>query len=145
MACRVAHNPVVKLWMASQSICKQVPLERWGGLRVWSHVSISVFAEDAGCCRIQMPFISLKQLRSWSHCSPFKDSLGLSGRKGIAKVSPLWVAYSGPIVAAEVFTDPRRLFGGSAALEERERLHFKTNDEDQPSVSGKPSHIIFFG
>lgn len=75
MACRVAHSPAVKLWMATQSICKQVPLERWGGLRAWSHVSISVFAEEAGWWRIQMPAAAFKQLRSWSYCSPSKDSL----------------------------------------------------------------------
>lgn len=55
-------------------------------------------------------------------------------------MSPLWVAYSGPAVAGEIFADPRRLFGGSAALEERERLHIKPNDEDLPAVSRKLAH-----
>lgn len=55
----------------------------------------------------------------------------------ITKVSPLWVAYSGPAVAGEIFADPRRLFGGSAALEERDRLHTKLNDEDLPVISRK--------
>lgn len=71
MACRVAHSPVVKLWMASQSLCKQVPLERWSGLKAGSHVA----EELAGCWRTQMPAVALKQLRRWLYCSPYKDSL----------------------------------------------------------------------
>lgn len=70
MACRVAHSPVVKLWMASQSICK-VPLERWGSFKIWSNFNVSLGgggAEDVGgCWRIQMPAIAFERLRSWSH------------------------------------------------------------------------------
>jgi hypothetical protein len=74
MACRVAQSPAVKLWMTSPSICKQVALERWGGVWAWGHVSMSVLAEEARCWRIQMAAVALKQVRGWSYCSPFKDS-----------------------------------------------------------------------
>lgn len=60
--------------MASQTICKQVPLERWSALKGWSQVNVSVFAEEAGCWRIQMPAVALKQLRSWSDCSLMRDT-----------------------------------------------------------------------
>jgi hypothetical protein len=81
MACRSAQSPAVKLWMASQSMCKFVALEPWGGARAWGHVSISVLAEEAGCWRIQM---ASKQVRGWSYCLPFKDSL---------RSAPFWTAF----------------------------------------------------
>lgn len=49
MACRVIQSLAVKLWMTSPSICKQVALERWGGVWAWDHVSMSVLAEEARC------------------------------------------------------------------------------------------------
>ena len=43
-------------------------------------------------------------------------------------------------MVGEIFADPRRLFGGSAALEEGERPHRNPNDEDPPAPSRKLSH-----
>lgn len=81
MAVRVTRSQVVELWMASQSICKQASLERWSGLKAWSHVA--VIAEEAGCWRLQMPTVALKQLRIWSDCSTSRGSarsVSLSGQ-----------------------------------------------------------------
>jgi hypothetical protein len=58
----------------------------------------------------------------------------LAGWKGGSKTSPIWVTYAGSAITTEVCVDHRRMFGGSAALEGRERLQTTSNEEELPHI-----------
>jgi hypothetical protein len=78
MACRVAHSPVVRLWMADRSICKHLPVERWSSYTIYGRicVSLSFFTGNTvGCWSWHMPGeAALERLGKCSHNAAFREA-----------------------------------------------------------------------
>lgn len=105
--CCVTQNPLVRRWMASKRLCKQASLGRWRGLRAGGHFRISLFAEDAGCWRLQIPAIAHELFGSLSDSPCFQDA-----RRSARRASHLMILI-GCVLQPR---DEERHYGGSLSV-----------------------------
>lgn len=84
-------------------------------------------------------------MQQFPHICSWEEDFGcfcrLSKWKRTYKLPTIWASYANPAVVAEIFTDTRHLFAGSAALEEREQLVPKPAEEELPQCSRKCPNV----